>query len=70
MKKNRNILLITLLTPLLVLATETDPMPGDFDNQNDPNPLDTPIDANLWILLIAACIYVGYKFYYKKTLQN
>jgi hypothetical protein len=70
MKKNRNILLITLLTPLLALATETDTMPGDFGDGDDSNPLDTPIDANLWILLIVGCIYVGYTFYYKKRLQN
>jgi hypothetical protein len=55
------ITLITLTTPLIALAD--DPMPGDFGDNTDPNPTDAPIDANLWILLVIGCIYVGYKLY-------
>ena len=55
------ITLITLTTPLLALADDV--MPGDFGDNTDPNPTDAPIDNNLWILLAAGLIFVGYKFY-------
>jgi len=63
----KKILLITLLTPLLALAD--DPLPADFGPSGDPNPVDAPIDVNLWILVVAGIIFIGYKLYCKKKIS-
>lgn len=66
MNKYKTTLLITLVALVMPLLTFSQ-LPGDFGDNTDPNPTDAPIDSNLWILLAAGLIFVGYKFYkYKK----
>jgi hypothetical protein len=70
MNKYKTTLLITLVALVMPLVTFSQ-LPGDFGGNPDPNPTDAPIDSNLWILLAAGLIFVGYKFYkYKKKVVS
>jgi len=68
MNKYKTTLLITLVALVMPLLTFSSDLPegvgpGDFGGGSDPNPVDSPIDSNLWILLAAGLIIVGIKFY-------
>ena len=74
MKKIKNIV-FTFITVVLVqfvaLAQGVDPQPpdpGDFGGGD--NPVDTPIDAYLLLLIVLGLVYVFYKYSNLKSKEN
>jgi hypothetical protein len=68
MKKNKNIVftfIAVVLVQFLALAQED---PGDFGGGD--NPIDTPIDAYVLLLLVVGLVYVFYKYRSLKSKES
>ena len=68
MKKNKNIVftfIAVVLVQFLALAQED---PGDFGGGD--NPIDTPIDAYVLLLLGVGLVYVFYKYRSLKSKES
>ena len=57
----------SIFTIVVILITQTTSFAqdiGEFGDPNNPNAnnLDTPIDTNLWVLLLVGLVYVCSKY--------
>jgi hypothetical protein len=62
MNKIKNIVFTFIALVLVQFVALAQDGAGDFGGNAEDNPLDTPIDSFVWLLLVVGLVYVFYKY--------